>query len=92
MPKPEKGFEIDFTNFTMSPKEEALLKVGWVPQNGTPLRETVYVKFGKLSTKMFLIGTSKVPPGMIDKTQVKNSLNYQWRYFNENVHTFSANH
>ena len=67
LPKPEKGFEMDYIDFEMNAKEEAQLKIGWVPQGGTPLRETVYVKFGKLKTQMLLIGTCKVPPSMIEK-------------------------
>jgi hypothetical protein len=70
LPKPEKGFEIDFTEFDLGAKEEAHLKVGWVPRNGTPLRETVVVKFGKLKTQMLLIGTCKLPQSAINKNQV----------------------
>ena len=69
LPKAEKGFEVDYTDFTLKEKEEAQLKVGWVPQNGTPLREIIYIKFGKLKTQMLFAGTCKVPPSMIDKTQ-----------------------
>ena len=67
LPKPEKGFEVDYVDFVMNAKEEAQLKIGWVPQGGTPLRETVYVKFGKLKTQMLLVGTCKVPQSMVDK-------------------------
>ena len=67
LPKPEKGFEVDYVDFVMKAKEEAQLKIGWVPQGGTPLRETIYVKFGKLKTQMLLVGTCKVPQSMIDK-------------------------
>ena len=65
LPKVGKGFEMDHTDFTLKEKEEAQLKIGWVPQNRTPLRETVYVKFGKLKTQMQFVATCKVPPGMI---------------------------
>ena len=58
---------MDYVEFEMNAKEEAQLKIGWVPQGGTPLRETVYVKFGKLKTQLLLIGTCKVPPSMIEK-------------------------
>ena len=51
----------------MNAKEEAQLKIGWVPQGGTPLRETIYVKFGKLKTQMLLVGTCKVPQSMVEK-------------------------
>ena len=55
---------MDYADFTLGPKEEAQLKIGWVPQNGTPLRENVYVKFGKLKTQMVFIGTCKLPKSM----------------------------
>ena len=60
LPKAGKGFEMDFIDFTLNEKEEAQLKVGWVPQNRSPLRETIYVKFGKLKTQMLFVGTCKV--------------------------------
>ncbi len=70
LPKPEKGFEFDYTTFTLEAKEEGLVKIGWVPHNGTPLREVVPVKFGKLKTQMLLVATCKVPasakPQVID--------------------------
>jgi hypothetical protein len=67
MPKAEKGFEISHTHFSLGPKEEGQLKVGWVPQHATPLRETVYIKFGKLKTQMLFVATCKVPPGMLEQ-------------------------
>lgn len=67
LPKAEKGFEVDYVDFTLGEKEEGQLKVGWVPQTGTPLRETVSVKFGKLKTQMLFVGTCKVPPNMVEQ-------------------------
>ena len=69
LPKPEKGFEVDYADFVLGPKEEAQIKIGWVPQNGTPLRENVYVKFGKLKTQMVFIASCKLPQSML-KNQV----------------------
>ena len=63
LPKAGKGFEMDFIDFTLNEREEAQLKVGWVPQNRSPLRETIYVKFGKLKTQMLFVGTCKVSEG-----------------------------
>ena len=69
LPKPEKGFEVDYADFVLGPKEEAQIKIGWVPQNGTPLRENVYVKFGRLKTQMVFIASCKLPQSML-KNQV----------------------
>ena len=65
LPKAGKGFEMDFIDFTLNEREEAKLKVGWVPQNRAPLRENIYVKFGKLKTQMLFVGTCKVSHGRL---------------------------
>ena len=68
---------MDYADFTLGPKEEAQLKIGWVPQNGTPLRENVYVKFGKLKTQMVFIGTCKLPKSMTqNQVLMKSHYNY----------------
>ena len=52
----------------MGPEEEAIVQIGWVPSNGTPLREVILAKFGKHHAQIKLIATCKAP---MDKVKVQ---------------------
>ena len=45
----------------IGPEEEAIVQIGWVPVNGTPLREVILAKFGKHHAQIKLIATCKAP-------------------------------
>ncbi|XP_040583790.1 uncharacterized protein [Lepeophtheirus salmonis] len=56
-PKEEKGFEMDFKGpFTLGAQEEAFLNLGWVPQSGGALRETITIKCSSFKTSLQITG------------------------------------
>ena len=61
LPNKEKGFVFEFVEFELGPEEEAVVQIGWVPQNGTPLRETILAKFGKFHTQIKINATGIAP-------------------------------
>merc|ERR1711997_828154 len=61
LPNKEKGFVFEFVEFDLGPEEEAVVQIGWVPQNGTPLRETILAKFGKFHMQIKINATGIAP-------------------------------
>ena len=74
LPKKEKGFVFEFVEFELGPEEEAVVQIGWVPQNGTPLRETILAKFGKFHMQIKINATGIAPIQKVGyKTPYKTS-------------------
>ena len=78
LPKKEKGFEFEYVDFILGPEEEAIVQIGWVPSNGTPLREVILAKFGKHHAQIKLIATCKAP---MDKVKVQADTVIQADFF-----------
>ena len=65
-PKPDRGFEVDYACFSLGSRQEATLRIGWVPQCSRPLREAMVVSYtskaGTHKTQVQLNATVKAPP------------------------------
>ena len=57
----KSGFELDFVDFLLGPKEECEVKIGFVPKNGDNVREKVQVKYGTSQTHFILLGSCIAP-------------------------------
>lgn len=61
MPKSDRGFEVDFAQFTLPGRHEVVVRVGWVPQKGGNVREKIGVKYGSCMTQILLVGSCVAP-------------------------------
>ena len=85
LPKKEKGFEFEYVEFILGAEEEAIIQIGWVPVNATPLRETILAKFGKFHAQIKLVAFAKAP---IEKVwQKTDRLEFVCRYDRYNTRT-----
>ena len=60
-PKADLGFELDFVNFVLPGQQEAVLRIGWVPQKPGNVRSKVDVKYGSCFAQVLLVGSCPAP-------------------------------
>ena len=72
VPEETTGFEVDYSDFSLPGRSEAVLRVGWVPQKHGNLREKIKVKYGSCFTQIMLVANCPAPPQKV--------LNYNCSY------------
>lgn len=61
LPKSDRGFEVDYTDFILPGSHEATIRIGWVPGRPGNVREKIGVKYGSCRTQIVLAGGCEAP-------------------------------
>lgn len=61
LPKADRGFEVDYTEFILPGGHETTVRIGWAPARTGNVREKIGVKYGACKTQIVLAGGCEAP-------------------------------
>ena len=61
LPKADRGFEVDYTEFILPGGHETTVRIGWAPASTGNVREKIGVKYGSCKTQVVLAGGCEAP-------------------------------